>query len=262
MEDLDQLVMGRVSHTRLTPKHHHFHYSQYYVLLKAGEQWRAPSPLFAINGFNLFSVRFKKYGALDGSNPYDYAIALLKQRCGACPWLADVYVLTQPSILGWSFNPVSFWYYVDQAGALRAVLAEVNNTFGDHHKYFIHHPDFRPIEPQDRLCGDKLLYVSPFYKVEGSYTFRFAWTGKKIGVWIDYFAEGETKTLTTSLTGSCKRLGTVALLKAFCRIPFAHLKTVVCIHYEALHLFLKGITYIPKPTHQQTEPSECQITKK
>ena len=45
-----------------------------------------------------------------------------------------------PRVLGYVFNPVSFWWCHDRAGALRAVIAEVRNTFGEHHNYLIAHP--------------------------------------------------------------------------------------------------------------------------
>jgi DUF1365 family protein len=48
-------------------------------------------------------------------------------------------------MLGYVFNPVSFWYCHDRGGALRAVLAEVNNTFGERHNYLVAHADGRPI---------------------------------------------------------------------------------------------------------------------
>ena len=48
---------------------------------------------------------------------------------------------TFPRIFGFVFNPVSFWFCHDREGALRAVLAEVRNTFGDHHNYLVAHAD-------------------------------------------------------------------------------------------------------------------------
>ena len=42
-------------------------------------------------------------------------------------------LLAQPKVLGHIFNPVSFWLIRDENEALRAVIAEVSNTFGDPH---------------------------------------------------------------------------------------------------------------------------------
>jgi DUF1365 family protein len=45
-----------------------------------------------------------------------------------------------PRVLGYTFKPVSFWYCHRAAadgGALRAIVVEVNNTFGERHCYLL-----------------------------------------------------------------------------------------------------------------------------
>jgi DUF1365 family protein len=76
-------------------------------------------------------------------------------------------------MLGYVFNPVSFWFCHDRGGALRAVLAEVNNTFGERHNYLVAHADGRPIRDGEALRARKLFHVSPFLAVHGDYRFRF-----------------------------------------------------------------------------------------
>ena len=49
--------------------------------------------------------------------------------------------MTMPRILGYAFNPVSFWFCFDAGKGLRAVLAEVNNTFGERHCYLCFRDD-------------------------------------------------------------------------------------------------------------------------
>ena len=46
-------------------------------------------------------------------------------------------LLTMPRILGYSFNPLSLYFCYACDGALRAILYEVNNTFGQRHSYFL-----------------------------------------------------------------------------------------------------------------------------
>jgi DUF1365 family protein len=43
-----------------------------------------------------------------------------------------------PRMLGHAFKPVSFYACHDPGGGLRAVVAEVNNTFGERHHYVLH----------------------------------------------------------------------------------------------------------------------------
>jgi hypothetical protein len=56
----------------------------------------------------------------------------------------EVVLQTMPRVFGFVFNPVSFWFCHDRDGGLRAVLAEVSNTFGERHNYLVAHPDRRP----------------------------------------------------------------------------------------------------------------------
>ena len=253
----DSLIVAKVMHHRLTPKKNKFMYSQYYVFIKATQTWTSKLKLLSINTFNLFSIFFKKYGKFDGNNPYDYVLSILKERCEDTTWLKDILLLTQPSLLGWAFNPISFWFFIDKDDTIRAVLCEVNNTFGEHHKYFAFNQDFSPISPSQHLTSDKLLYVSPFYEVTGEYTFRFHLQEETIGVWIDYFQKGE-KTLSTSLTGHFKKMDDTNLLRLFFMIPFSNIKTVLLIHWQALKLWVRGIKYINREKHDNTDITRCR----
>lgn len=253
----NNLLHAKIMHHRLTPKKNAFLYKQYYIFLKASEIWQSKSKLLSINRFNVFAFLFKKYGKLNGENPYFYARQLIEEKCQNLAWLEGIYVLTQPSILGWSFNPVSFWFYMDFDGQIRAVLSEVNNTFGESHKYFAHHDGFTPIQPKDVLTASKVLYVSPFYKVEGEYQFQFNITHKSLGVWINYFVDHQ-KTLMTSVTGSFESLNDLSLLKAFFKMPLANFKTIILIHWQALAIWLKGVKYIHRKTHKKQDVSRCR----
>lgn len=82
-------------------------------------------------------------------------------------------LLTTPRFLWWGVNPVSFrlaW----KGGALLAVIAEVTNSWGERHAYVRHHPDGRPIAPEDTLTAARTFHVSPFQDMAGDYAFRFA----------------------------------------------------------------------------------------
>ena len=61
----------------------------------------------------------------------------------------------------------------DVAAGRPAVIAEVNNTFGDRHSYLCVHADGRPIRPEDEMTAAKVFHVSPFQDIAGGYTFRF-----------------------------------------------------------------------------------------
>ena len=52
----------------------------------------------------------------------------------------EIVLYAFPRMLGYVFNPVSFWVCHDANGGVRAVLCEVRNTFGEQHNYLLAHP--------------------------------------------------------------------------------------------------------------------------
>jgi len=46
-------------------------------------------------------------------------------------------LVTALRFLGFSFNPVSFWYLYNEANLLEAMVGEVNNTFDERRMYFM-----------------------------------------------------------------------------------------------------------------------------
>jgi Protein of unknown function (DUF1365) len=47
------------------------------------------------------------------------------------------YLITAPRFMGYSFNPVSFWYLYSKDRELTSMILEVNNTFDERHMYFL-----------------------------------------------------------------------------------------------------------------------------
>jgi DUF1365 family protein len=157
-------------------------------------------------------------------------------------------------VLGYVFNPVSFWFCLNRVGALVCVLSEVRNTFGERHCYLSFHDDGRAITPDEWLTSRKVFHVSPFMQVDGHYEFRFAYGEEKIGVWINHH-DAQGLLLTTSLTGKRRPLTDAALLRCFFSYPMVTLKVIGLIHYQALRLIRKGIRYNRKPAPPVTEVS-------
>lgn len=239
-----QIVQGRVFHARVRPKHNAFGYNAFYLLVPISELIDGIRCSFlSLNRFNLFSLYFKDYDA--GARPRTWIRDLLAQ------WDVkeadgEILLLTMPRVLGYAFNPVSFWLCFDRQKSLRAVVAEVNNTFGERHSYLCLHDDRRPITGSDWLHNEKNFYVSPFLSVEGHYRFRFVCSESKISVWINHFG-AEGLRLSTSLIGERKPLTSLRLLGCFFRYPLVTLKVIALIHYQAAILILKGVRRQDKP---------------
>ena len=64
-------------------------------------------------------------------------------------------------MLGYVFNPASFYLCRDRFGDLRVVIVEVHNTFGERHLYTLRARD-RGIARPLADAMDKAFFVSPF----------------------------------------------------------------------------------------------------
>jgi uncharacterized protein len=116
------------------------------------------------------------------------AMAVLRQQ--AVPWLGwmnllhkegiddatgEVWLQAFPRVLGHAFKPVSFWYAHRADGSLAAIVAEVNNTFGERHCYLLPEPQYG-----QTMLAHKVFHVSPFCDVQGEYRFRFMRTSTRV----------------------------------------------------------------------------------
>lgn len=232
-----QLYTARVMHKRLFPKKVAFNYGVYYLAL--------PLPAAPVPGF-LASFCAKDLGKRDGRDPSSWIREILTNYC-LNEKTRNIILITMPRVLGYVFNPVSFYLCLDEANALRAVLCEVHNTFGEQHSYLCAHPDHAPIKAEHWLEAEKVFHVSPFLSRVGNYKFRFDLKENKLGIWIDYYDDQHQKQLITSLIGNFTPLTPQNLRSAFWRHPLVTLKAITLIHWQALKLVMKGIRYITRP---------------
>ena len=254
-----RLLRAKVMHRRLRPKENQFVYGVYYYALRLSALASLP---VRRNRFSYLSFYDQDHGPRDGGSLETWIRDRLTEYGLAEVADGEIILICMPRVFGYVFNPVSFWCVQDKKGDLRAVLCEVNNTFGETHSYLCAHQDHRPIVARDTLVAKKLFHVSPFLEREGHYEFRFDWRHETFGVWIHHTnAQGEIM-LLTSLTGRYQPLSRSSALKAFLRYPMVTFKTVALIHWQALKLILKGIKHISKPRQQMPKLSATEkITK-
>ncbi len=247
---LSRIVNGRVLHRRRHPVENRFVYPVFYLLINADEFDTVDNWLFGVNRRRPLAFHFADHG--DGRDPRIWVRERLDQR-GIRDCTGPIWVQTFPRVFGFVFNPVSFWYCERSDGTTGAIVAEVNNTFGERHLYVL-----TPDEKTGRFEGvyaDKQLYVSPFYPVSGGYRFYFNTDLDAPHVRIDYYDDNRLQ-LNTVIWGKSSRLTSTNLLAALARQPLLTLGVVVRIHWQALRLWLKGVSLFQKTSSSAQEASK------
>ena len=235
-------IQGETFHGRKGAVKNTFRYGVDYILLDPATA-KGPS-LFSVNGRNVTSLHDTDHGGPPGQGRgADWVRDVLAAH--GLPGADRIQLLAQPRVLGHVFNPVSFWLCHDGAGALRVVIAEVSNTFGDRHSYLCHRPDLAPLGREDTVRATKIFYVSPFQPVEGGYAFRFDIRDDRIGIWIDYTA-GQGGLIAT-LTGRRVPLTNGGILRACLRRPFGSRRVLALIYWQAAKLRWKGARFRSRP---------------
>jgi uncharacterized protein len=235
-----QHIRGETFHGRKGAVANSFRYGVDYVLLDT-EAAKGPR-LFSRNRANLVSLHDTDHG---GAPKQGRGVAWVRDVLAQNNIHADdILLLAQPRALGHVFNPVSFWLCFQNG--LRAVIAEVTNTYGDRHSYLCARDDQGVIRPTDTLHATKLLHVSPFQPVLGTYAFRFDIRDDRIGIWIDYTTD--TGGVFTNLIGPRAPLTNWGIIAACLRRPFGSRRVLALIHWQALKLALKGAKFRTRPT--------------
>jgi DUF1365 family protein len=228
---IPQFFIGSVFHKRFSPKIHQFKYNCFYVKFSLFSNNKVSSPLFSFNKFNFLSFYNKDHGHRDGSDLKKFAIDKLQNEK-----VEDIIIHTMPRILGYVFNPVSFWYCYDNNKNLLAILAEVNNTFGETHTYVL--------DPMN-LNDQKFFQVSPFYQIQGRYEFTFNLQEDYENVQIQYY-EKDQLSLVASVQGRPRKINLRNSLFVIFNYPFFTFLVIFLIHFQALKLFIKGIPFYGK----------------
>jgi DUF1365 family protein len=239
------LYAGTVMHRRFKPRAHRLTYRLFWSLFDLDELPHLPSRLrlLSLNAFNLFGFYTADHG--DGSaRPLRQQVEDHLAAAGIDLDGGAIRLLCMPRLIGFVFNPISVYYCHHRAGALKAVLYEVHNTFGQRHSYLI---------PVDGDVGDaleqrclKAFYVSPFMDMDIAYRFRLREPAERVALFIES-SDALGPVLIASLAGARQALTDAALLRAFLGFPLMTLKVVAGIHWEALKLWLKGMRPRPRP---------------
>ncbi len=243
---------GEVRHMRLKPTPHAFNYPTYFLMLPLRALQRDGAGALARNRRAALSFHDRDHG--DGSPDCLRWLDGLMQTEGITDASGEVWLHTYPRVFGFTFKPVSFWYCHAADGDLRAIVVEVNNTFGERHCYLLDAPRYG-----QELRADKVFHVSPFCEIEGSYRFRFMRSVQggveRTVARIDH-DDATGPLLQTSVAGTLEPVSSASLRKALWRYPAMTFAVVGRIHWQALKLWLKRVPFVSKP-----KPPELFVTR-
>jgi len=239
---------GQVRHKRVKPVEHTFAYATYFLMLPMRSLSKETSTSLKHNRWAALSFYDKDHG--DGRADALAWLDELLHSEGIADATGEVWLHCYPRVLGYTFKPVSFWYCHHLDGTLRAIVVEVNNTFGERHCYLLDKPVFGAAH-----TATKVFHVSPFNHVEGSYRFRFMTTNHNTIARVDY-DDDTGPLLETSVSGELEPITPRSIRKALWRYPMMTFGVIARIHWQALKLWRKRIAYVAKPT-----PPELFITR-
>ena len=131
-------------------------------------------------------------------------------------------MLTQPRVLGYVFNPVSFYWCYRADGSLACMVAELNNTFGERLPEVLRGPG-----PQYE--HDKRLHVSPFFGLDQSYEWAFSQPADHVWARI-HVRENGARPLTAVLHGRRRELTNASVARSLARYPLMPLQVTALIH--------------------------------
>lgn len=239
-----QFGFGQVHHKRLKPVVHAFRYRSFFWLLPMRALARLPEPLLRRNGRGWLSFHDADHG-IGGPDALAWLDGVLRQH--GC-WddaltQGEVWLQTYPRVLGYVFKPVSFWYVHRADGALHAVVAEVNNTFGERHIYLLSGPALRW---GHEMRADKVFHVSPFCRAEGHYRFRFMRTDERLVARVDHHDEAGV-VIETAISGRLTPVTAASVRQAIVGWPLMTLGVIARIHWQALQLWRKRVPFFSKP---------------
>ena len=132
------IYCGELRHRRFTPVSHEFKYPLFMAFLDIDciPEVMAQSRLSSYNRWN--------WASFDDRDHFGDPQSSLRKRMesdaaaqGVTLPDGKIFLLTHLRYLGYNFNPVSFFFCYNREDSLDLIMAEVHNTFGELHNYWL-----------------------------------------------------------------------------------------------------------------------------
>ena len=234
------LLIGKVRHRRMQPMVYELEHDVFYLALDLAELDEVAKRLrlFSRNRFNILALHDQDHWLPAASDLRASVLTHLRSE-GFEPAGWRITFIATPRVLGYQFNPASFYLCRDESGVMTVVVVEVHNTHAGRRLY--------SLRPQPRGKGwvdemDKDFYVSPFIDMDAHYVVRVQDDPDRIRIAISETERGKP-VLSATLVAGRRRLTDRNLLRTLLRIPLATQKTIVAIHLHAWRMWRRGFLF-------------------
>jgi DUF1365 family protein len=270
------LLEGRVRHRRLGPIGYGLDHAVWYAALDLDELDEVDRRirLFSRNGRNAAVFRDADHLPVPATDVRaDLRDHLAGEGIDPSGW--RITLVTNLRILGYVFNPASFFLCRDGDGKLAVVVVEVHNTHGERHLYTLHRSDAGAdaapgSEPAARADGaaeapfragmEKAFYVSPFLEMTGRYAVHVRDDADRLVIAINE-RRGDEPVLATSLVLRRRPMTDRNLLGLLVRHPLTTQRTIGLIHWHALRLWLRGARFRRHGDAGRTEAARGHVPR-
>jgi len=235
------LYPTRVTHLHRAPVHHYAEHRSYSWFVDIDDLPRLPwwlRPFARFDGADHFT---------GGPNE------TLRQRVDAFLATHDVFLpggritaLLMPRVLGRAFNPLSLFWCHDAAGALRCVVAEVQDTHGERTAYLVPPGEDSPVP----VAG--ALRDAPAHNDDGYFLVRVPQPGEKLDLTVSQHRDNHAAMVAT-WRGDRRRASTGQILLMQLAHPLAPQMAVFSMRFQALVLRMRGLSAPPRAVAQQPD---------